>query len=159
MAVKEKSECCEEMEWSAEEEIQLFKALGGLKPIGINKHFYMACICDRLSNALKREIHPDVVWAHLKTMYNLEVLDQMEPVPFPQDLTYFTLPETEYGSLMSKKLEENDERKSEEKDHKYDDRSVASSTSSSKCKYCNLFNFLYFHDNQFTYLWILRYIV
>lgn len=103
MAVKVRTDC-EEMEWSAEEEIQLFKALGGLKPIGINKHFYMACICERLSTALKREITPDVVWAHLKTMYNLEILDQLEPVPFPQDQCDFQLPEAEFSALMSKKL-------------------------------------------------------
>lgn len=103
MAVKERTDC-EEMEWSAEEEIQLFKALGGLKPIGINKHFYMACICERLSTALKREITPDVVWAHLKTMYNLDILDQLEPVPFPQDQCDFQLPDAEFSALMSKKL-------------------------------------------------------
>lgn len=108
MAVKEKSgdggETASSMEWSAEEEIQLFKALGGLKPIGINKHFYMACICGRLSTALKREIYPDVVWAHLQTMYNLEILDSMEPLPFPQDQSDFALPEADFSELMAKKL-------------------------------------------------------
>lgn len=112
MAVKEKSGDGVEpsgsasMEWSAEEEIQLFKALGGLKPIGINKHFYMACICGRLSTALKRDIYPDVVWAHLQTMYNLEILDSMEPLPFPQDQRDFALPEPEFSELMAKKLQD-----------------------------------------------------
>lgn len=107
MAVKEKSgDGDSSMEWSAEEEIQLFKALGGLKPIGINKHFYMACICGRLSAALKREIYPDVVWAHLQTMYNLEILDSLEPLPFPQDQSDFALPEAEFSELMAKKLHE-----------------------------------------------------
>lgn len=36
-------------EWTAEEEIQLFYAMGGLKPVGVNKHFYIACITDRSS--------------------------------------------------------------------------------------------------------------
>lgn len=106
MAVKEKAdaEATSNMEWSAEEEIQLFKALGGLKPIGINKHFYMACICGRLSTALKRDIYPDVVWAHLQTMYNLDILDSMEPLPFPQDQCDFALPDAEFSELMAKKL-------------------------------------------------------
>lgn len=93
------------MEWSAEEEIQLFKALGGLKPIGINKHFFMACICDRLSAALKRNITADVVWAHLHTMYNLEMLDSLEPLPFPQVEREFALPDdADFAALIAKKL-------------------------------------------------------
>lgn len=109
MAVKEKADSeATTMEWSAEEEIQLFKALGGLKPIGINKHFYMACICGRLSAALKRDIYPDMVWAHLQTMYNLDILDSMEPLPFPQDQCDFALPDAEFSELMAKKLREVD---------------------------------------------------
>lgn len=116
MAVKEKSEC-EDMEWnaeevvrhtwSAEEEIQLFKALTGLKPVGINKHFYMAFICERLSTALKREILPDVVWAQLDSMYNLEILNRIEPLPFPLDQIDFDLPDDEFGELMALKLQQN----------------------------------------------------
>lgn len=106
MAVKEKSEC-EDMEWSAEEECQLFKALTGLKPVGINKHFYMAFICERLSTALKREISPDVVWAQLETMYNLEILNRIEPLPFPHDQIDFDLPDDDFGELMALKLQQN----------------------------------------------------
>lgn len=114
MAVKEKPNECEDMEWSAEEEIQLFLALGGLRPIGINKHINMACVCKRLSNALKRDIQPDTVWAHLNTMYNLEALNLMEPLPLPQELSEFSMPDSEYSSLISKKLQD-EERKLEEK--------------------------------------------
>lgn len=107
MAVKEKSEC-EDMEWSAEEECQLFKALTGLKPVGINKHFYMAFICERLSTALKREISPDVVWAQLETMYNLEILNRIEPLPFVlEQIIDFDLPDDEFGELMSLKSQQN----------------------------------------------------
>lgn len=110
MAVKEKSEA-EEMEWSAEEQVQLFLALGGLKPIGINKHFYMVCICERLSTALKRDISPDTVWAHLKKLYNLEALDKVVSLPFPQEQRDFVLPEADFGLLMAKKLIEVEEKK------------------------------------------------
>lgn len=97
------------MEWSAEEEIQLFKALGGLKPIGINKHFFMALICVRLSEALNREINPDVVWAHLHTLYNLDMLESIEPLPFPQDVRDFELPTDEvFAALMAKKQQKKD---------------------------------------------------
>lgn len=110
MAVKEKSES-EDMEWSTEEEVQLLYALDGLKPVGINKHFYMACICERLSKALKREISPDTVWAHLRTLYNLDVLDQMERLPFVEEQVEFSLPESEFSALITKKLAETEERK------------------------------------------------
>ncbi|KAJ6635207.1 MRG/MORF4L-binding protein, partial [Pseudolycoriella hygida] len=113
MAVKEKSEA-EEMEWSAEEQVQLFLALGGLKPIGINKHFYMVCICERLSTALKRDISPDTVWAHLKKLYNLEALDKVVSLPFPQEQRDFSLPEADFGLLMTKKLMEVEEKKHSE---------------------------------------------
>ena len=105
----------EEMEWSAEEEIKLFFALEGLKPVGLNKHFYMACIADRLSKSLNREIPAEAIWAHLKTMYNLEVLDEMEPLPFPNDQKDFCLPDNEFSSLMLKKRSEIDDKKVENK--------------------------------------------
>lgn len=105
MAVKEKSES-EDMEWSTEEEVQLLYALDGLKPVGINKHFYMARICERMTKALKRDIAPETVWAHLRTWYNLDVLDQMERLPFADQEVEFSLPESEFSALISKKLAE-----------------------------------------------------
>lgn len=110
MAVKEKSES-EDMEWSTEEEVQLLYALDGLKPVGINKHLYMARICERLSKALKREVAPDTVWAHLRTLYNLDVLDQMERLPFAEEQVEFSLPDSEFSALISKKLAETEEKK------------------------------------------------
>lgn len=93
----------EKMEWSAEEEIQLFFALDGLKPVGINKHFFMACICDRLSKALNREIATETIWSHLKSMYNLKALDDLEKLPFPNNIEDFSLPESEFNALIAKK--------------------------------------------------------
>lgn len=46
MAIKDKSDG-EYFEWTTEEEIQLFSALNGLKPVGINRHFFMAVIVER----------------------------------------------------------------------------------------------------------------
>lgn len=110
MAVKEKSEP-EDMEWNTEEEVQLLYALDGCKPVGINKHFYMARICERLSTALKRDVTPDAVWAHLRTLYNLDVLDQMERLPFIEEQVDFQLPDSEFSTLINKKLAENEEKK------------------------------------------------
>lgn len=105
MSTKDKSDS-EEIEkffWGAEEELQLFSALKKLKPVGINKYFFMACITDRLSLALKRDISSDQIWTHLKSLYNLKALDEMEPLPFPNDECEFSLPETEFSAFISKK--------------------------------------------------------
>lgn len=137
MAVKDKSEP-EDLEWSTEEEVQLLYALDGLKPVGINKHFYMARICERMSNALKRDIAPETVWAHLRTWYNLDMLDQMEHLPFTDEQVEFSLPDSEFSALITKKLAETEEKKPVE---------IKTETSSKgiykylHCKIINLFIF------------------
>ncbi|XP_037942805.1 MRG/MORF4L-binding protein [Teleopsis dalmanni] len=98
-------------EWTTEDEVQLILALADLKPVGINKHFYMAVIAERLSNALNREIPTESIWSHLHTLYNLEMLDELESLPFPNEEQEFSLPEDEYGLLISKKKEESEEKR------------------------------------------------
>ncbi|XP_068145811.1 MRG/MORF4L-binding protein [Drosophila tropicalis] len=87
-------------EWSAEEEVQLFHAMEGLRPVGINKHFYMSCIAQRLSKSLNREIPSELIWRHLGTMYKLKELDDLESLPFPNEEREFSLPEQDYGALL-----------------------------------------------------------
>lgn len=103
MSTKDKSDSEDMFFWGAEEEIQLFSALKKLKPVGINKYFFMACISDRLSSALNRDISSDQIWTHLKSLYNLTALDALEPLPFPNDECEFSLPETEFSAFISKK--------------------------------------------------------
>ncbi|XP_058979573.1 uncharacterized protein LOC101891901 isoform X1 [Musca domestica] len=86
-----------DQEWTPEEEIQLFYAMAGLKPVGVNKHFYIACIAERLNR------DTESVWGHLRTLYNLEALDELEPLPFPNDEKEFSLPEAEFSLVLSKK--------------------------------------------------------
>jgi MRG-binding protein len=52
----------------------------------------MVCIVDRLSKTMNRKISSDQIWKHLKTMYNLKALDDLEPLPFPNEETNFNLP-------------------------------------------------------------------
>ncbi|EDV35609.1 uncharacterized protein Dana_GF12563 [Drosophila ananassae] len=92
-----------DLEWSAEEEVHLFHAMEGLRPVGINKHFYMSCIAQRFSKALNREVPSDMIWRHLETMYKLKELDHLESLPFPNEEREFCLPEQDYGSLQTKK--------------------------------------------------------
>lgn len=52
----------------------------------------MVCIVDRLQKTLNRKISSDQIWKHLKTMYNLKALDDLEPLPFPNNEENFDLP-------------------------------------------------------------------
>lgn len=65
----------------------------------------MALIMDKFTDHLKKDIHPDKVWSHLETMYNLDALDESESLPFPNDERDFALPESEFGQLQLKKEE------------------------------------------------------
>lgn len=66
----------------------------------------MAFICDKFTENLHKDIDPEKIWAHLETMYNLEVLDESESIPFPNSEREFNLPESDFGNLINKKEEE-----------------------------------------------------
>lgn len=67
----------------------------------------MACIVDKLSKALNRKVTSDQIWAHLKTMYNLKALNDLELlIPFPNEQQDFALPEIEFSSYNLKRLPE-----------------------------------------------------
>uniref|UniRef100_A0A182MRM1 MRG-binding protein n=1 Tax=Anopheles culicifacies TaxID=139723 RepID=A0A182MRM1_9DIPT len=100
----------EHLEWTPEEELQLFLAMDGVRPVGINRHFLMACIVERLSKALQREIGSDTIWSHLRTIYNLKALDDLEPLPFINDECDFCLPESDFGAAFAKRQLEDSER-------------------------------------------------
>lgn len=44
------------IEWDVDMECQLFFAMAKHKTVGINKHFHMACIWEKLSNSIAKEI-------------------------------------------------------------------------------------------------------
>lgn len=67
----------------------------------------MACISEKL-HELEFDIPSDKIWTHLKSMYNLESLDELEQFPFPNDEKEFSLPESEYGALKIKKEEKHE---------------------------------------------------
>uniref|UniRef100_A0A182P1R7 MRG-binding protein n=1 Tax=Anopheles epiroticus TaxID=199890 RepID=A0A182P1R7_9DIPT len=108
--VREKLEVEQNLEWTAEEEVQLFLAMEGVKPAGINRHFFMACIVERLSRALQREISSETIWSHLRTLYNLKALNEQEPVPFVNDECDFCLPESDFSAVIAKRRQEDSER-------------------------------------------------
>ncbi|XP_052860770.1 MRG/MORF4L-binding protein [Anopheles cruzii] len=100
----------EPFDWTPEEEVQLFFAMEGVKPVGVNRHFYMACITERLCKALQREITSDAIWSHLRSMYNLKVLDKQEYAPFLNEECDFGLPEADFGTAILRRKQEDTER-------------------------------------------------
>lgn len=95
------------IQWDVNMEIQLFYAMANHKPVGINKHFQMACIQEKLSNSIAKEVSTQDIWKHLETLYDLSMLVDTEPIPFPNHETPFSLPESEFGALMKQKCKEN----------------------------------------------------
>ncbi|XP_065891125.1 MRG/MORF4L-binding protein-like [Dysidea avara] len=91
----------QEIVWTPELEVALFHSMHGHKPVGLNKHFNMICIQFRLSRATGRQITTQQIWDHLKTMYDIETLDENECLPFPNDEKEFTLPD----DFMKSKLD------------------------------------------------------
>ncbi|XP_011504376.1 PREDICTED: MRG/MORF4L-binding protein [Ceratosolen solmsi marchali] len=118
MAVKEKqADSAEEIEWNVENEIQLFFAMNGHKPVGVNKYFHMVCIWEKFRAAIHKDVSLKAIWDHLKSMYDLMTLDDMEDVPFPSNETDFLLPESEFSELMkSRKKEDTDQKPKEIKE-------------------------------------------
>lgn len=77
--------------------------------VGVNKHFQMALIVSKLQDYF--DISSDKIWAHLDTMYNMESLDDMDSLPFPNDEQDFYLPDNEFGNLKAKKEEKVEDKK------------------------------------------------
>ncbi|KAK9892991.1 hypothetical protein WA026_023049 [Henosepilachna vigintioctopunctata] len=96
----------DDIEWTIANEGQLLDAMVGHKPVGVNKYFQMAFICEKFNNNINKDVDPEKIWAHLETMYNLEALDENESIPFPNNEKEFSLPEEDFASLISQKEEE-----------------------------------------------------
>lgn len=102
------------MEWTIVDEIRLFRWAAQYKPGGINKHFHMICILERLNDperypvtllqketVAKRDFTADDVWKKLAEYYDLEALDRIElESPRQSGKDEFHLNWEEYGELM-----------------------------------------------------------
>lgn len=92
-------------------------------------------ILERLSKALNRKVTSEQVWAHLKTMYNLKALDELEPLPFPNENSDFSLPESEFHFPIKHKTSDDENEaavkstKSESESSKYQSKRTRGSLS------------------------------
>ncbi|XP_057327476.1 MRG/MORF4L-binding protein [Microplitis mediator] len=115
MAVKEKSnEPTEDFEWNVENEIQLFFAMNGHKPVGIHKYFHMLCIWEKFRTAINKDISLKAIWDHLESMYDLVALDDTEDLPYLSSEIDFTLPESDFMDLMKNKQKDEIENKAKD---------------------------------------------
>lgn len=92
--------------WTVDQEILLFEAMMGHKPVGVDKNIHMICIHRKMNSKWRlisksAFITPKHIWTKLRSMYDLEALDESECVPFPEKTEDFALPNEDYGALMS----------------------------------------------------------
>lgn len=85
--------------WSVDMEVNLFHAMRGHKPVGVNRHFNMVSIYEKLCNPNTKALTAQNVWEHLATMYDLQALNESEIIPFPNKQADFKLPDGEYSQL------------------------------------------------------------
>ncbi|KAL3172229.1 hypothetical protein MRX96_013209 [Rhipicephalus microplus] len=91
----------ENFDWNVDTEVQLFHAMKGHKPVGVNRYFHMACILEKFSASLNKDISSQTIWEHLDTMYDMAALHESEIIPFPNYDNEFVLPDNDFGDLMS----------------------------------------------------------
>ncbi|XP_037075640.1 MRG/MORF4L-binding protein-like [Pollicipes pollicipes] len=99
--------------WSVENEIHLFDAMTGYKPVGVNKHFQMLMILERFCSRVRQDVPAAVIWDRLNQLYDMTALDELENLPFPNKQSEFGLPADEFDSLMQEKLRGGEQRDDE----------------------------------------------
>ncbi|XP_071965903.1 MRG/MORF4L-binding protein-like [Antedon mediterranea] len=95
----------EPLNWTVDMEVNLFHAMRGHKPVGVNKNFHMLCIHEKLTQMTGKKLTSQQIWKHLSTMYDLAALHESEIVPFPNKEKDFDLPQSDFGYLMRAKDE------------------------------------------------------
>lgn len=78
--------------WNVDMEVNLFHAMRRHKPVGVNRHFHMVVIHEKLVSPTTRKLTARDVWDHLSTMYDLQALNESEILPFPNKPVDFKLP-------------------------------------------------------------------
>ncbi|XP_065184107.1 MRG/MORF4L-binding protein-like [Sycon ciliatum] len=100
----------QEILWTADQESALFHSMQGHRPVGVAKHFHVACIAHSFSNTIGITVSPNQIWKHLRSMYDLETLDEREDLPFPNDETNFSLPPEFFDDTAEEEEEDKDEK-------------------------------------------------
>ncbi|OWF38090.1 MRG/MORF4L-binding protein-like [Mizuhopecten yessoensis] len=89
---------------TVEMEVSLFHAMRGHKPVGVNRHFQMLVIHDKLNNSFSRKVTSKQIWNRLITMYDLTALNESEILPFPNKEVDFLLPDEDFSDFTPKEF-------------------------------------------------------
>ena len=82
----------------------LFMYLVKYDLVGINKHFSMAVVSEKLCSQFGPDICSDVIWSKLRTMFDLTAVDDREEViPFTLEEKEFSLPRRDFNNLITEK--------------------------------------------------------
>jgi len=92
--------------WTVDQELLLFEAMMGHKPVGVDKNIHMMCIHRKMNSKWRlisksSFITPKHIWTKLRSMYDLEALDESECIPFPEKTEDFVLPKEDFEKFMS----------------------------------------------------------
>jgi len=99
--------------WNTATELHLLQVLVNHKPAGINKHFQMVIIQDKLSSLIPG-ITCQHIWSKLRTMYDLAAVDDREEhIPFTLEKREFSLPRREFSGIMKEVQKEQRDRPAE----------------------------------------------
>lgn len=98
MSGKPKSNNEKSVQWSPEKEVQLFYALKGRRPVGINRFFQMMFIQEEFSNLTGQDVSSEEIWKYLETLYDLDALNENEEESIVGEEKDFILPEEYHQS-------------------------------------------------------------
>jgi len=121
--------------WTVEQELLLFEAMMGHKPVGADKNIHMMCIHRKMNQKWRlisksANITPKHIWTKLRSMYDLQALDESECLPFPEKNEDFVLPKEEFEKLMiDYPTKSNETSRSSTVDREVDEESKNSSES------------------------------
>lgn len=88
--------------WPVDTEVSLFHAMRGHKPAGVNKHFQMLFIHEKINSSSSRKIAAKDIWDHLNSMYDLQALNESEIIPFPNKEVEFELSGEDFKDIITK---------------------------------------------------------
>lgn len=87
--------------WDVTSELALYQALMIHKPAGINKHFNVALVSEKLTEQLGKPVLAGSIWKKLKYLYDLRAVeDREESIPFSLEVKDFCLPRKEFEALI-----------------------------------------------------------